>query len=553
MALMNCLLLVLVTTVGANASCSGADTCTEGETLDNTPVLSLLQSDMHVSKSTPIHRHGGHVASKEAASNKVTTADKGKGKHTRPLEEVPLVSICTWAVVVCLLLVTACFFANSKPGNASERHRYVAEFLGTFMLVFSVGCNVLVGSKTWGVTSIASTLMVLIYALAGVSGANFNPAVSFALGLSSKLPWIDVAIYMCVQLAAGICAGFSYVCVLGERNQLAIADGHNWIQAGLAELLYTFMLTFVVLNVACSKAHEGKNQFYGLAIGFTVVAGGYGAGAISGGCFNPAIALGIDSTEPQYSEFGTALMYIAFELLGGAMAAGLFRVCRDGENEDQPIKMKGKLTSEFIGTFMLVLTVGLNVLNKSRAGAFSIAASLMCMIFALGSSSGAHFNPAVTMAIASSGKQPWSEAVAYMVTQLLGGICAAFTYAFMMNGETVALGPKLGTFEALFGEFIFTFLLAFVVLSVAVVKSPLSEFFGLAIGACVIAGGYAIGNLSGGSLNPAVSAGLAFSDLAMNSGSIRHFFTFSAVELLGGLFAAATFHVTHPGEFSDKL
>merc|ERR1719181_772565 len=88
--------------------------------------------------------------------------------------------------------------------------KYVAEFVGTFLLVFTVGCNVLSGSPVWAATSIAAVLMVSIYALGGVSGANFNPAVSFALGLSNKLPWMDVGIYTAVQLVAGIVAGFSY-------------------------------------------------------------------------------------------------------------------------------------------------------------------------------------------------------------------------------------------------------------------------------------------------------------------------------------------------------
>merc|ERR1719512_635608 len=85
--------------------------------------------------------------------------------------------------------------------------------------------------------------------------------------------------------------------------------------------------------------------------------------------------------------------------------------------------------SEFLGTFMLVLTVGLNVLAKSPAGAFSIAASLMSMIYALGNVSGAHFNPAVTVAIFSSGRCPkltLAEAGKYLVAQLAGGICASY-------------------------------------------------------------------------------------------------------------------------------
>merc|ERR1719326_1132457 len=132
-----------------------------------------------------------------------------------------------------------------------------------------------------------------------------------------------------------------------------------------------------------------------------------GAGHINakGNCFNPAVAFGIDVSS-AYHGVKYCFIYTAFELVGAAMAAGAFKVCRKEQEEDESAdpSIAGKLLSEFLGTYMLVLTVGLNVLSGSAAGAFSIAASLMCMIFALGTCSGAHFNPAVTTAIICSGR-----------------------------------------------------------------------------------------------------------------------------------------------------
>merc|ERR1711957_989623 len=328
-------------------------------------------------------------------------------------------------------------------GEDSMSAKCLAEFVGTFMLILTVGCNVLTGNPVWGVTSIACTLMVSIYALGGVSGANFNPAVSLALGIAKKLEWKDVGIYMGCQTAGGISAGLVYSLVLKSFN-LAPTPGFAWWQAGLAELLYTFMLCFVVLNVACSKKHADQNQFYGLAIGFVVIAGGYGAGHISGGCFNPAVAWGIDVSSAGIG-FGWCLAYTVFELVGAVMAAVLFQVVRPEEKGDgQPTgeyPMGVKLVSEFLGTYMLVLTVGLNVIGGSKAPVFSIAASLMCMIFALGSVSGAHFNPAVTVAILLSGRGVISagDAGAYIGTQIVGGICASLTYAAMEGGKTFPL------------------------------------------------------------------------------------------------------------------
>merc|ERR1719191_1979316 len=154
--------------------------------------------------------------------------------------------------------------------------RYIAEFVGTFLLVFTVGCNVITGTAAWAGASIGAVLMVSIYALGGVSGANFNPAVSVALGLSNKMEWKEVGIYCAVQIAAGICAGLSFAAMLWKVVNCAPKPGFGWWEAMLAEILYTFMLCFVVLNVAAAKKNANM-QFYGLAIGFVIIAGAYGA------------------------------------------------------------------------------------------------------------------------------------------------------------------------------------------------------------------------------------------------------------------------------------
>jgi len=441
-------------------------------------------------------------------------------------------------------------------GEDSAVARYAAEFVGTFMLVFTIGCNVLTGQPVWGGVSIACVLTVMIYALGKSSGANFNPAVSLALGLCNKLEWVEVGIYMVVQTVAGILAGLCYLTMFGESFNLAPTKGHNLLQAGAAEVLYTFMLCFVVLNVAASNVHAGKNQFYGIAIGFVIVAGAYSGGSISMGCFNPAVAFGIDVSSAHLG-FQNCFFYTIFEFVGAALAAGCFKVCRGAQEEDENADpgTPAKLLSEFLGTFMLVLTVGLNVLSGSAAGAFSIAASLMCMIFALGTVSGAHFNPAVTTAIICSGRDKCapSEGAMFMLAQTLGGICAAFTYSAMMGGESFALGP-VGDYkwsQAIVAEFVFTFVLSFVVLSVATVKSALSEYFGFAIGMCVTVGGCAIGKVSGGSLNPAVSIGISFAHLNAGGG-MGAALVYCLVETIAGACAAGAFSLTQPSEFDAK-
>ena len=355
---------------------------------------------------------------------------------------------------------------------------------------------------------------------------------------------------MATQIAAGVSASFCYFGLFSKSFVLAPAAGFGALQAGLCEVLYTFMLVFVVLNVAiATKSGNSPNRYYGLAIGFVIVAGAYGAGAVSGGCFNPAVAIGIDASGAMTGSFGWCLVYTLCEFVGAALAAVCFKLVRPQEfgGEKGPAT---DLISEFLGTYFLVLTVGLNVLGKSAAGAFSIAASLMCMIYALGNVSGAHFNPAVTVAIFCSGrckdKLTPVEAVKFIVVQVLGGITAAFTYRLIRNGDSFALSPgaKFGWGEVAVAEAVFTFVLCYVVLCVAVSGTTKTDaMFGLAIGACVTVGGNAIGAISGGSLNPAVSWGIASSHMA--GSSLIAAAAYTCFELLGAVAAAGVFAVTH--------
>jgi aquaporin Z len=442
---------------------------------------------------------------------------------------------------------------------AAKPKELVAEFVGTFLLVFTIGCNILGKTPVWAGVSIASMLMVAIYAFGKVSGANFNPAVSVALAMTHgmkgprSLSWPKCGMYVLMQILGGLTASICYSILFWNAFYLGPQKKFGAASAGCCEMLYTFMLCFVVLNVATERKRDlqtgdkSGNQFYGLAIGFVIVAGAYGAGAVSGGCFNPAVAIAIDAASAGFY-IAWSLVYTCFELLGAVFAAIAFKIVRPeefglGEFEDvtQMGKTLAKLSSEFLGTYMLVLTVGLNVLGNSPAGAFSIAASLMCMIYALGDVSGAHFNPAVSLAIKLSGKcadfQKWGTVLQYMAVQVLGAIFAGFTY-YMIYGTAFPLGPQpgYGWFAVGMAEVIFTFVLCYVVLCTAVIESDSKskDMFGLAIGSCVTVGGLAIGAISGGSLNPAVSVGIS-----AVGGKFHNAIAYSLFEFAGGATAAA--------------
>lgn len=208
--------------------------------------------------------------------------------------------------------------------------------------------------------------------------------------------------------------------------------------------------------------------------------------------------------------------------------------------------------SEFVGTFFLVLTVGFNVLQNTALAPISIGSILMSMIFATGKVSGGHFNPAVTLGVYLRGKIDGNSAFGYVLVQMAGGLVAGLTY-FSMLGATFSLGPGVGYGAAavLIVEVIFTAALVFVVLSVATtVQDDGNWYYGLAIGFTVMAAAFAIGPISGCSLNPAVTFGVMFSNL-FHTGylkvSLLLIYTFAP--LLGSLLAVGFFQVIREQEY----
>jgi len=167
-----------------------------------------------------------------------------------------------------------------------------------------------------------------------VSGAHFNPAVTFAILLSgrNKVEGIQEALlYMLVQLLGGIVAGFTYFGIYGTTFGLAPGGDHSWAAAGVAEIIFTAVLCFVVLNVATTKV-PSKDMF-GLAIGACVTVGGFAIGGVSGGSLNPAVSVGIDTAHAIASKatWSNCLAYTGFELLGGATSAAMFYATRPSE------------------------------------------------------------------------------------------------------------------------------------------------------------------------------------------------------------------------------
>lgn len=207
-----------------------------------------------------------------------------------------------------------------------------------------------------------------------------------------------------------------------------------------------------------------------------------------------------------------------------------------------------KYLTEFIGTFFLVLTVCLATNAKSGAGSMAglaIGASLMVMIYMGGHISGAHYNPAVSLAALIRGKLSAMEIGPYIISQVLGAIAAAGIAYYITNDVTKVQTPSGAEVPViLLVEFLFTFALALVVLNVATCKGTAgNSFYGLAIGFTVVVGAYAGGGISGGAFNPAVGIGPNL--IANNMGVI---WLYIVGPLAGGAAAGAVYKIQHAGE-----
>jgi aquaporin Z len=200
--------------------------------------------------------------------------------------------------------------------------KYAVEAIGTFFLVFTVGATV--GSASpFAPLAIGAALMVMIYAGGHISGGHYNPAVTLAVLVRHRIGLRDAVAYWVVQFGAGLLAAAVVRTIIDPARKPTAAavmlSGHILTAAFVAELLFTFALCYVVLNVATSKDHS-DNSFYGLAIGFTVVAGAFAVGAISGGAFNPAVALG--AAVMGLFAWPTLWAYLLAQVLAG-IAAGV--------------------------------------------------------------------------------------------------------------------------------------------------------------------------------------------------------------------------------------
>ncbi len=216
--------------------------------------------------------------------------------------------------------------------NMSEEYemnaKLITEFIGTFFLCLTICVAGVFGLSGQNAPfAIAGTLMVMIYAGGHVSGAHYNPAVTISIWIRGACDKSEILPYAISQLAAGALAALvaAHLVVTGslaEHYPIEPFDATGIeISIIVSELLFTFALVFVILNVATSESTEG-NGYYGAAIALVVLAGALTVGTISLASFNPAVSLSLVVVGKM--AFADIWLHLVPQFLGGWAASFVF-------------------------------------------------------------------------------------------------------------------------------------------------------------------------------------------------------------------------------------
>jgi aquaporin Z len=457
--------------------------------------------------------------------------------------------------------------------------RYAGEFLGTFLLVLAIGFNMLSQSWLHAPMGIACALTVLSCSLFSVSGAHLNPAVTLSLFARNRFPFEETMMYILMQNSGGMLGAIVYSTSLSASFDLRPVKGSTWKQTGAIEFVYTFALCLVMISMSTLKRLPGETQFRGLAVGLLMLAPGYAAGHLTkgGGWCNPAVAFAVDVVS-RGGKFNWAILYLNCQG-AAALAAALAALCiwpsdHDRFHEETPrYSIFSKLLSEVIGTFLVVFTIAMSTVANSEGGPLAVGGLLTSLIFAFYSCSGAHFNPATTIAclVGRCGDFDVCRALLYIQAQLLGACGAMHLMHRVTKDKRFPIwgvdpvgvhtqhglddaSPAMVLRRALFAEGLFSFLICLVYLRVTRKNSPVPQFFGLAIGMCHAAGAYTVRWVSGGIFNSAVMIGALSTRL---SGVVPHdeppnrlrkvIAAYVAAQIAGAVIAAVVFRILPEG------
>jgi len=463
---------------------------------------------------------------------------------------------------------------------------YIAEFLGTFIITMTFMSNYDDSSEAYFAKySSGFMIIAIVCATRHITGANLNPCVTIALGLSGRLrPFSSFCLCLTQVLAAISAAILLKACEVSENISLGPLNGHSWTQLAFTETVYTSMLTFVYLNCASSKQNNPKsdqNGFVGLCYGLCYVASSIAARGICDIVSNSAIAVGLlIRNTGGHGLFSTGMSYVCYDLIGAIIGVGAYRVVRPLESrlaESLPMaaenvsvsRESSQMAAEFIGAFYIILTQVLSADAETNSDlgprAWATAAAVIVMVYSLQKVSGAHFNPAVTLAVRASGRTAADNVLVegdlevrlgifYCIAHVLGGAVAASVAAIVISGSTSTSSSSdsslanATTTQAFIAESAITFFLCYVVLATSVTspveqgRSKQNNICGIAYGSIVLSNTLAVGNISGALMNPAaVVAFIVLGILDTKASLLPYFFYHGAA----AVFASVAFLMTH--------
>lgn len=420
-----------------------------------------------------------------------------------------------------------------------------SEAIGTFFLALIIATTRVTNLDGSAPFAIGFGLVAIIYITAPVSGAQLNPAVTLGLLVSNNLPLLEAVCSVAAQVFGALIAGLVAFSLYDEHwdriGYPSVHDKQKRSEAFTAEVLTTFILMLTVLNTAKAPA-TANNSYFGLAIGFVVLSGALVIGGISGACFNPAISV----LTVLHGDAGDLWVFLCGPLLGALFAGLQFRFCRQ---EYVLFPLIVKLVQEFIGTFFISWTAALAANASLSAGNFALGCIIVALVYGGGHISGAHYNPSVTIGVYLRGLMDpphllhVQDMLCYIVVQIGGAFAGGGMAAYVQGSKNDISSPSINTdehtkFAALMTEFAFTFALVLCVLMVATnYATKGNEYFGTAIGFTVTAGAIAVGDISGGVLNPAVAIALP----SISGHHTSDIIVYVIGEMLGGMCASVVY------------
>ena len=400
--------------------------------------------------------------------------------------------------------------------------KLICEFLGTTAIVFIYGVAGSAGVTGDFAITIGATVTAITYAGGHLTGGLYNPALTVATAIRGKIDFGLCCAYIAIQLCAGLLGALSSMCL--KYTEATGFIGHPVVgkdvsdgSACLAEIVVTFALCHTFLHVATTVT-QANNSYHGLATGLTVLSGTISVGGVSGACFNPAVAMLTVVhkwqmwSQADFASFETietgadkVWIHVLGPLVGAIFAGVLFLATHPRELDGQPAVCPGSikpreaaapLLIEFMGTFFIAFTYACATVAAPQLGqlaAFSVGCMAASQIYAGGVTSGAHYNPAITLAVLvrrklveyhSSGSRLKQRlvtplALMFMAVQSVAALCAGGVARVVMDsgpGETPVGFPALQRVtiddidsvfpqgRAFFGEMVATSVLAYVVL-----------------------------------------------------------------------------------------